>query len=242
MASVCWQLGVCLLQWDLGALSPGSGRLMVGAPVPAPGLSSRPHLFLCSSSPMSSFSPAPTSWVCAPTTRLRSRRDRPSRRPGSASRRGSTRSGRTSSRWVRPSCPTQLPSCRLPASDAQGSCPAPPGRGPRPWGMFPLEGAQRSWLCGNALKKLWRMSSGLKLWAESASSASLWFALKLSTQALGRSLLTLSVRIPWEGILGPTSHRGHREHFSCSRGTGTLETTCLSAPRKSCNWAGLLSS
>ena len=28
------------------------------------------------------------------------------------------------------------------------------------------------------------MSFGLKLWAESASSASLWFALKLSTQAL----------------------------------------------------------
>lgn len=50
--------------------------------------------------------------------------------------------------------------------------------------MFPLEGAQRSWLCGNALKKLWRMSFGLKLWAESASSASLWFALKPSTQAL----------------------------------------------------------
>lgn len=184
MVSVCWQLDVCLLQWDLGALSPGSGRVVVGAPVPAPGLSSCPHLSLCSSSPMSSFSPAPTSWVCAPTTRLRSRRDRPSRRPGSASRRGSTLSGRTSSRWVRPFCPARLPSCCLPASDAQGSCPAPPGRGPRPWGMFPLEGAQRSWLCGNALKKLWRMSFGLKLWAESASSASLWFALKPSTQAL----------------------------------------------------------
>lgn len=185
MASVCWQLGVCLLQWDLGALSPGSGRVVVGAPVPAPGLSSCPHLFLCSSSPTSSFSPAPTLWVCAPTTRLRSRRGRPSRRPGSASRLGSTHSGRTSSRWVRPSCPARLPSCCLPASDAQGSCPAPPGWGPRPWGMFPLEGAQHSWLCGNALKKLWRMSSGLKLWAESACSASLWFALKLSTQALG---------------------------------------------------------
>ena len=174
-----------MLQWDLGAPSPGSGRVVVGAPVPAPGLSSCPHLFLCSSSPTSSFSPAPTLWVCAPTTRLTTRRGRPSRRPGSASRHGSTHSGRTSSRWVRPSCPAQLPSCCLPASDAQGSCPAPPGWGPRPWGMFPLEGAQHAWLCGNALKKLWRMSSGLKLWAESACSASLWFALKLSTQALG---------------------------------------------------------
>lgn len=64
----------------------------------------------------------------------------------------------------------------------------------------------------------------------------------LSTQALGRSLLTLSMHAPWEDILGPASRRDHGEHFSCSRGTGTLETTCLSAPHKSYNWSGLLSS
>lgn len=91
-----------------------------------------------------------------------------------------------------PHAAAQLPPARQQCS---GSCPAPPGRGPRPWGMFPLEGAQHSWLCGNALKKLWRMSSGLKLWAESASSASVWFALKLSTQALGGS--------KWPSLLPP---------------------------------------
>ena len=49
----------------------------------------------------------------------------------------------------------------------------------------------------------------------------------LSTQGLGRSLLTLSVPTPWEGILGLVSRTGHGEHFSCSRGTETLESTCF---------------
>lgn len=36
-------------------------------------------------------------------------------------------------------------------------------------------------------------------------------------------------------------HRGHGGCFSCSRGTGSLETTLLSAPHKSCNLAVLMS-
>lgn len=63
----------------------------------------------------------------------------------------------------------------------------------------------------------------------------------LSASALGRSPLTLSLHVLWEGILGPASRRGHGERFGRSRGTGNLETTFLSAPHKSCSSAGLLS-
>lgn len=40
----------------------------------------------------------------------------------------------------------------------------------------------------------------------------------LSASALGRSLLTLSLLVLWEGILGPASRRGHGERFGRSRG------------------------
>lgn len=62
----------------------------------------------------------------------------------------------------------------LPSSCAPSCCPAPPPWvGAQPWGMFPLEGAQHSWLCGNAPGET--LKSSTPALARCLPSVPLWF-------------------------------------------------------------------
>lgn len=62
----------------------------------------------------------------------------------------------------------------LPSSCAPSCCPAPPlWVGAQPWGMFPLEGAQHSWLCGNAPGET--LKSSTPALARCLPSVPLWF-------------------------------------------------------------------
>lgn len=77
-----------------------------------------------------------------------------------------------------PEVPAQLAGSRhktcLPSSCAHYCCPAPPPWvGAQPWGMFPLEGAQHSWLCGNALGET--LKSSTPVLACCLPNVPLWF-------------------------------------------------------------------